>query len=217
VRNLALGLVTNFSDLIVDTASAVKVCPINSDGPITDPCKKLALKMLMPFREELRLYPTYRLRKEDAEAFSGVVLEVLAPHDLMYVRGELNTDYGNASITVQTGTILASLVASQRMLWDIRQHNEPVALYIHRIYDMFCFDPGDPEIEEITKQFLKENPIDGSLVSNLISRLTEEFISEIDKIPEDQNYFARHIFKTGFVTYPGIGCQLQILSGELAR
>jgi len=210
VRNLALGLITNFARPILEVAKAIQQCPIDSDSPI-DPCRKLALEMLQPFRNELRQYPTFRLRKEDVEAFTAAVQNVLVPHDSMFRNGKLDTTKGNASLTVQTGTVLASLVASQRMLWDIRQHSEPVALYIHRIYDLFCVDPGDPEIEEITRQFLVKHPIDGAVVHTLLERLTKEFVDEIRRIPEDKNYLARHMFLTGFVTYPGIGYQLQMM------
>jgi hypothetical protein len=210
LRNLALGLITNFQDLIVETAKLVQNCPIDPESPI-DPCRKIALEELQPFRNELRLYPTYRLAKLDAIAFTSAVSQILSPHDSKFENGQLDTRMGNESLTVQMGTILASLVASQRMLWDIRRHSEPIALYIHQIYDLFCVDPGDPRIEEITRQFLAKNPIDGNMANSLLQEMTSQFVAEIEQIPEDENYLARHIFLTGFVTYPGIGYQLQLI------
>jgi hypothetical protein len=210
VRNLALGLITNFADLIVQTAKLIQAHPIDPNSPI-DSSRKLALEKLQPFREELKFYPTYRLMTDDIIAFTKAVADVLTPHDPMFKNGILNTRMGNESLTLETGTILASLVASQRMLWDIRQHSEPVALYIHQIYDLFYIDPGDEEIENITRRFLTSDPIDASLANTLLERLTYDFVAEIERIPEDQNYLARHMFLTGFVSYPGIGFQLQLM------
>ncbi|MEK6852764.1 MAG: hypothetical protein AABX59_02695, partial [Nanoarchaeota archaeon] len=81
-------------------------------------------------------------------------------------------------------------------------------------YDLFIADPGDSRITNISEKFIKESPVDADIAFSLLKRLTKEFDQEIISIPEDEDYFSRHIFRTGFIEYPGIGYEIERLLRE---
>lgn len=210
MRNLALGLFTNYKDLLIDTAKEIQsIHP--EDDCLTDPYRKMAFQKLAPLRNEIKEYPTFRLERLDMLKIADVSTQIFEPIDSQFIDGVLDTTRGNESITLRIGVILASIISNERMLQEIHLHNRPIAHYLNEIYDIFAIDPGDPTISQISMTFIKENPIDAASVLSLLEKATKLFVEEIHRIPEKENYLARHMFLTGFNEYPGIGYEFEII------
>jgi hypothetical protein len=129
----------------------------------------------------------------------------------------LNTDNGNASIILQTGVVIASFLGNQRMIQVVELHNQAIADYLKAVYDIYAIDPGDTRISEISHAFVAEHPEDAGQIMPLLDQLTKSFVSEIHLIPEKENYLARHMFLTGFIEYPGIGCEVEVIRNAQRR
>ncbi|MBI5148715.1 hypothetical protein HZA33_03475 [Candidatus Pacearchaeota archaeon] len=210
MRNLIRGLVHNFHEDIDKAAFFLRDHVYDKDTYV-DTGKKGALEILQNFESELRNYITFRLEKPDMQEIGKVLCEYLGEHDPKYEKGKVDTRHGNESLALQTGVVMASIISNQKMLRAVREHNTRVARYLNEIYRIFTLDPGDKKIEKISKEFVKEYPIDADIAMGLLERLTQNFTDEVERIPEDEDYFTRHIFKTGFVLYPGIGYEIDRL------
>jgi hypothetical protein len=209
MRDLSPILFSQFQDSIVETAKAFQEYVPDDASPI-NPYRKIALEKLGGFREELQKHP-FRLQKVDMLTVSDTMTEILRPYDTQIRNGILNTDNGNASITLQTGVVVAAFLGNQRMLQIVGFHSEAIAAYLRAVYDFYAVDPGDPKITELSRLFVANHPEDADNVMPLLDRLTKTFVTEIHLIPEKENYLARHMFLTGLVEYPGIGCEVEVI------
>ena len=216
MRNLARGLIHNFHEDI-DKAAFFMRDYVPEPESVIDGAKKGALEILSNFESELEYYTSFRLEKADMQEVGKVLCEYLGKHDPMCKDGKIDTQHGNESLTLQTGVVIASIIGNQKMLRSVAEHNSRIAQYLKLIYKIFVIDPGDEEITEITKHFVKQFPADASVSMNLLERITKNFTDEIERIPEDEDYFTRHIFKTGFCFYPGIGYEVYRLCEEFKK
>jgi hypothetical protein len=136
---------------------------------------------------------------------------ILTPYDPQMRNGILNTDNGNASIILQTGVVVAAFLSNQRILEVVECHSAAIAGYLTAVYDLYAIDPGDPTITDLSHAFVADHPEEAGRLMPLLDRLTKTFVAEILLIPEKENYLARHMFLTGFVEYPGIGCEVELI------
>jgi hypothetical protein len=214
MRSLTAILFKQFQDDIIDTAKAFQeyepseCCAIN-------PYRKIALEKLGAFREELQRH-RFRLQKIDMLTVSDAMTELLTPYDSQIKDGVLNTDNGNASIILQTGVVIAAFLGNQRMLQVVELHSPIIMEYLKTIYDYYAVDPGDPRITELSHAFVANHPEEAGKVMPLLDQLTKTFVAEIHLIPEKENYLARHMFLTGLIEYPGIGCEVEIIRAAQA-
>ncbi len=209
MRDLAGVLFSRFQGSIVDTARAFQEY-VPTDECAINPYRKIAIERLGAFREELPRHP-FRLQKVDMLTVADTLTAMLKPYDTQVRNGILNTDNGNASIILQTGVVIAAFLGNQRMLQVVSYHSEAIVDYLRAIYDCYAVDPGDPKITEVSQAFVDEHPEEAAKVMPLLDRLTKTFVAEIHLIPEKENYLARHMFLTGLVEYPGIGCEVEVI------
>lgn len=213
MRNLARGLIHNFHKNI-DKAAFFLRDHVDEDAYI-DTAKKGALEILQNFEDEISFYATFSLRKPDMQEVGKVLCEYLGEHDPKCENGKIDTTHGNESLALQTGVVIASIIGNQKMLREVHEHNSRVAHYLREVYQIYALDPGDKRIEEISKEFVKGYRTDADIAMRLLEIKTKDFVDEIEKISEDEDYFTRHIFKTGFCDYPGIGFKIHRLVNEL--
>ena len=213
MRNLARGLVHNYQKEIVDAAEFMHSYVAGKDE-FADEAKRWAVNILRGFRKELSFYPNFRLERPDMQE-----VEYTGSHDPMYdpESNRVDTTKGNESLSLKIGVVLASLISNEKMLQTVRAHNAAIASYLNEVYDLYIIDPGDQKMSEISQKFVDDSPIDATRAMGLLERVTKNFDEEVLLIPEDEDYFTRHIFRTGFSTYPGIGAEVEFLiqSGEL--
>lgn len=214
MRNLTRGLIYNFHEDI-DKAAFFLRDHAQDESSSIDIAKKGAFEILENFEKELGNYATFRLEKPDMQEVGKVLCESLGEHDPKCNNGKIDTRYGNESLTLQTGVVIASIIGNQKMLRTVHQHNSKVAHYLSEVYNIYSIDPGDSRIEEISRKFIEEYRTDADIAMTLLERITQNFTDEIERIPEDEDYFTRHIFKTGFCDYPGIGFEVQRIVHEL--
>jgi len=212
MRNLARGLIHNHQKEIIDAAEFMHGY-VPGENEFADEAKRWAVNILEGFRKELSFYPNFRLERPDMQESGKVIVEYVGSYDPMYNPNSkrVDTTKGNESLSLKIGVVLASLVASEKMLQTVRAHNAAVATYLNEVYDLYIIDPSDPKVSDISHRFISEKPVDASHAMNLLDRLTKNFDEEILRIPEDEDYFTRHIFRTGFCTYPGIGAEVEFL------
>jgi hypothetical protein len=209
MRDLAPVIFGSFQDSIIETAQAFQQYVPNDDCAI-NPYRKIAIEKLGAFRQELQQRP-FRLQKVDMLTVADTMTAILAPYDTQIRNGKLNTDNGNASIILQTGVVVAAFLGNQRMLQIVAFHSAAIADYLKAVYDFYAIDPGDPKITELSQAFVVEHPEEAGKVMPLLDQLTKTFVAEIHLIPEKENYLARHMFLTGLVEYPGIGCEVELI------
>jgi hypothetical protein len=209
MRDLAPRLFREFQDDVIETAKAFQEYVPTDDSAI-NPYRKIAIEKLAAFRQELQRHQ-FRLQKIDMLVVADTMTEILAPYDTQIRDGVLNTDNGNASIILQTGVVVAAFLGNQRMVQVVDYHSPAIAEYLRAVYDFYAVDPGDPRITELSQAFVADHPEDADKVMPLLDRLTKTFVAEIHLIPEKENYLARHMFLTGLVEYPGIGCEVEII------
>ncbi len=209
MRDIAPILFGSHQDSIIETARAFQEY-VPSDACAINPYRKIALEKLGAFREELQQRP-FRLQKVDMLTVADTITTILTPYDTQIKDGLLNTDNGNASIILQTGVVVAAFLGNQRMLQIVGLHSAAIADYLKAVYDFYAIDPGDPRITDLSHAFVANHPQEAGTVMPLLDRLTKTFVTEIHRIPEKENYLARHMFLTGLVEYPGIGCEVEII------
>jgi hypothetical protein len=209
MRDLAPILLHQFKDQIIETAKAFQEY-VPTDGIVINPYRKIAMEKLGDFREELEKH-RFRLQKVDMLTVADVMTEILAPYDPQIQNGVLNTDNGNASVILQTGVVIAAFLGNQRMLQVVELHSPAIAEYLHDVYDIYTVDPGDPRIRELSRDFVAKHGDEAGNLMPLLDQLTKTFVTEIHLIPEQENYLARHMFLTGLVEYPGIGCEVEVI------
>jgi hypothetical protein len=214
MRYLAPRLFRSFRDGIIETAKAFQEYG-PADDSATNPYRKIATDKLAAFRQESQRHQ-FRLQKVDMLVVADTMTETLAPYDTQIRNGVLNTDNGNASIILQTGVVVAAILGNQRMVQVLEYHSPAIAEYLRAVYDFCAVDPGDPRIAELSQAFVTDRPEDAEEVMLLLDRLTKAFVAEIHLIPEKENYLARHMFLTGLVEYPGIGCEVEIIRAAQA-
>jgi hypothetical protein len=209
MRDLAPVTFSRFKENIIETAKAFQEY-VPNDACINNPYRKIALEKLGAFREELQRH-RFRLQKIDMLIVADTMTTILAPYDDQIKDGILNTDNGNASIILQTGVVVAAFLGNQRMLQIVEFHSAAIADYLRAVYDFYAVDPGDPMITELSHAFVADHPEEAGQVMPLLDQLTKTFVAEIHLIPEKENYLARHMFLTGLVEYPGIGCEVEVI------
>ena len=218
MRNLARGLVHNYQKEILDAVEFMHGY-VPEPGEFADEAKRWTVNILGGFRKELSLYPNFRLERPDMQEVGKVIIEYVGPLDPMYdpASQRIDTTKGNESLSLKIGVVLASLISNEKMLQTVRAHNDAIAAYLNGVHDIYIIDPGDPRISELSQKFVDDNPVDAGRAMGVLERLTKNFDEEVLLIPEDKDYFTRHIFRTGFATYPGIGAEVEFLiqSGEL--
>ncbi len=209
MRDIAPVLFDEFRDSIIETALAFQQY-VPTDDCAINPYRRIAIEKLASFREALQQRP-FRLQKIDMLTVADTMTAILAPYDTQVRNGILNTDNGNASIILQTGVVVAAFLGNQRMLQVVEFHSPAIADYLRAVYDLYAIDPGDPRITEVSQAFVAEHPEEAAKVMPLLDQLTKTFVAEIHLIPERENYLARHMFLTGLVEYPGIGCEVEVI------
>lgn len=222
------ALFLKHADSIVRAAGAMKRAQREADPDSwVDYAKQTALEELADFDEELARTP-YSLDLEDMKAVAHVIIaqcgllcpscgHANCPDACDKWEGErLDTRYGNECLALEMGVVAATLIAKSHMLREIGKESRPIALYLEHVYERFAIDPADRMIAKITEDFYRAYPKEASRTFELLDRKTTELRVVIDNIPQDTDYFAKHIFAHGFNDYPGIGFEVHMLVEQKA-